>query len=58
MVEDLLYQLCVEVNPQLDIHEVQAARSDRGRARSDLATDARRPRTLGGHGKGAEHEGL
>jgi ATP-dependent Clp protease ATP-binding subunit ClpC len=32
MVEDLLYQLCVEVNPSLDIHEVKLRVEPQGRA--------------------------
>jgi len=39
MVEDLLYQLCIEVNPALDIHEVKL-RID-GDAKASLAAESR-----------------
>jgi hypothetical protein len=51
LVEDLLYQLCVEVNPELDIHEVritverdQAAprRAPQGEGRSEAGGDSDR----------------
>lgn len=41
MVEDLLYQLCVEVNPGLDIHEVRLTVSGAPEARAEVAPEKR-----------------
>lgn len=40
MVEDLLYQLCVEVNPNLDIHEVRLTVDPRAAAEQGVAEAA------------------
>ena len=49
MVEDLLYQLCVEVNPSLDIHEVRLTVDGTSAPRTKAETEA---------GDGESHEAL
>lgn len=48
MVEDLLYQLCVEVNPSLDIHEVRLTVESDGLAAGAPATELERRPEDGG----------
>ena len=43
MVEDLLYQLCVEVNPGLDIHEVRLTVDANSAARPQTASEQEGP---------------
>ena len=43
MVEDLLYQLCIEVNPNLDIHEVRLTVDPKKEQRSTAPDTATTP---------------